>query len=234
VALPELEKQFTAFARTQADALAPGADLEEPPKSDDLAWIQTHTNNYFLRMRLARKLMEDKNWTAARPLLEATAASYSGERRADNPFWLLAVTERNLNQTNAELAALTKLAERESDFVDLYLRLIELSVASKDWAAAAKYANLLLAVNPLISAPYAALAQAQDALGDGDQAIAAYRRLLLLDPPDPAEVHYQLARLLHARGNAEAEAKRHVLQALEQAPRFREAQRLLLQLEAHS
>ncbi len=234
VALPELEKQFTAFARAQANALAPGANLEEPPKDDDPAWIQTHTNNYYLRMRLSRKLMEDKNWSAARPLLEATAASYSGERRADNPFWLLAVTERNLNHTNAELAALTKLAERESDFVDLYLRLIELSVASKDWPSAVKYANLLLAVNPLISAPYAALAQAEDALGDGPQAISAYRRLLLLDPADPAEVHYQLARLLHARGNAEAEAKRQVLQALEQAPRFREAQRLLLQLEAHS
>jgi hypothetical protein len=36
---------------------------------------------------------------------------------------------------------------------------------------------------------------------------------------------------LHARGDAEAEAKRHVLQALEEAPRFREAQRLLLELE---
>jgi tetratricopeptide (TPR) repeat protein len=144
------------------------------------------------------------------------------------------VTERNLNDTNAELASLKKLAERESDFVDLDLRLIELSAAEKDWAAAANDANQLLAVNPLIAAPYAALAQAEDALGDNEQAIAAYRRLLLLDPADPAEVHFQLARLLHARGNAEPEAKRHVLQALEEAPRFREAQRLLLQIEGHS
>jgi len=234
VPLAELEQQFTAFARAQAAALAPGADLEKPAKDDDAAWDRAHPNNYYLRLRLARKLMEDKNWGQARPLLETAAASYAGERRADNPLWLLAVTERNLNDTNAELAALTKLAERESDFVDMYLRLIELSVAAKDWASAAKYANLLLAVNPLISAPYAALAQAEDALGQGEQAIAAYRRLLLLDPPDPAQVHYQLARLLHARGNAEAEAKRHVLQALEEAPRFRDAQRLLLQLQAHS
>jgi tetratricopeptide (TPR) repeat protein len=232
--LAELERQFTAFARAQAGALAPGADLEKPPKDVDAAWNLEHPNNYYLRLRQARKLMDDKNWAQARPLLEAAAASYAGERRADNPLWLLAKTARNLKDTNAELAALTKLAERESDFVDLYLRLIELSVAAKDWAPAAKYANLLLAVNPLISAPYAALAQAEDALGEGEQAIAAYRRLLLLDPADAAQVHYQLARLLHARGNAEAEAKRHVLQALEEAPRFREAQRLLLQLEAHS
>jgi tetratricopeptide (TPR) repeat protein len=232
--LAQLEKQFTAFARAQAEALAPGADLDKPPKEDDAGWSNMHTNNYYLKMRQAQKFMDDKNWAAAKPLLTSAAASYAGERRAENPLWLLAATERNLDEPNAELATLKKFAERESDFVDLYLRLIELSVAGKDWAAAAKYANLLLAVNPLIPVPYAALAQAGDAVGDREQAIAAYRRLLLLDPADPAEIHFQLARLLHARGNAETEAKRHVLQALEDAPRFREAQRLLLQIEGHS
>jgi tetratricopeptide (TPR) repeat protein len=256
VPLRELENKFDAFARGQANALAPGADLEKPPKDDDAdlsldlsqpkatepthpkdddaAWAKAHPNNYYLKMRQAHKLMDDKNWSQARPLLESVAASYAGERRADNPLWLLAQTERNLNDTNAELAALDKLAQKESDFVDLDLRLIELSAARKDWAAAAKYANQLLAVNPLIAAPYEALARAEDALGDNEQAISAYRRLLLLDPADPAEMHFQLARLLHARGDAEAEAKRHVLQALEEAPRFREAQRLLLQIEGHS
>jgi tetratricopeptide (TPR) repeat protein len=234
VPLAELEKQFTAFARGQASTLAPGADLEKPPQDDEAAWDQKHPNNYYLKMRQARKFMDDKNWDQARPLLESLAATYAGERRADNPLWLLAVTQRNLNNTNAELSALKKLAGRESDFVDLYLRLIELSLAGKDWATAAQYANLLLAVNPLVAAPYAALAQAGEALGENEQAIAAYRKLLLLDPADPAQVHYQLARLLHTRGHAEAEAKRHVLQALEEAPRFREAQRLLLQIEDHS
>jgi tetratricopeptide (TPR) repeat protein len=234
VPMRELENQFDAFARAQAAALAPGADLEKPPEDDDAKWNTAHTNNYYLKMRQARKFMDDKNWAQARPLLESVAASYSGERRADNPLWLLAETERNLSDTNAETAALKKLADSESDFVDLDLRLIELSAAKKDWASVTNYANQLLAVNPLIAAPYAALAQSEDALGDYAQAIEAYRRLLLLDPADPAEVHFQLARLLHARGNSEAEAKRQVLQALEEAPRFREAQRLLLQLEAHS
>jgi tetratricopeptide (TPR) repeat protein len=234
VPLRELENRFDTYARAQANALAPGADLEKPPEDDDAAWEKAHPNNYYLRMRQARKLMDDKKWEQARPLLESVAASYAGERRAENPVWLLAQTQRNLNDTNAELITLKKFAERESDFVDLDLRLIQLSVAGKDWASAANYANQLLEINPLIPAPYAALAQAEDALGHNGQAIAAYRRLLLLDPADPAEVHFQLARLLHASGNAEPEAKRHVLQALEEAPRYREAQRLLLQIEGHS
>jgi tetratricopeptide (TPR) repeat protein len=200
----------------------------------DDAWEKAHTNNYYVRMREAGKLMQDKNWQQAKAVLEKVCASYAGERRAENPLWLLSATERNLNDTNAELAALTKLAQRESDFVDLDLRLIELCKADKDWASTAKYASQLLAINPLIVAPHAALAQAEEYLGDNDQAIAAYRRVLLLDPADPAEVHFQLARLLHQRGNAEAEAKRHILQALEEAPRFRDAQRLLLQIEGHS
>jgi tetratricopeptide (TPR) repeat protein len=94
-----------------------------------------------------------------------------------------------------------------------------------------KYAQGLLAINPLIATPYEALARAGAASGQSEQAIDAYRKLLLLDPPDPSQVHFQLALLLHARGDSDAEAKRHVLQALEEAPRFRDAQRLLLDIE---
>ncbi len=82
-------------------------------------------------------------------------------------------------------------------------RLIELTEAQKDWPAVTKYAERLLAINPLISSPYRALAEAGVATGNTDQAITADRKLLMLDPPDPVDVHYQLARLLHARGDSE-------------------------------
>ena len=71
-------------------------------------------------------------------------------------------------------------------------------------------------------------ARASEEVGEATQAINAYQKVLLLDPPDPADVHYRLARLLH-KGN-DSTAKRHVLQALEEAPRFRNAHRLLLEL----
>jgi hypothetical protein len=50
----------------------------------------------------------------------------------------------------------------------------------------------------------------------------------VLDPPDPAVAHYRLAKLLHEKHDPAA--KRHVLKALEEAPRFRDAQKLLLQI----
>ena len=260
VPLPDLEKQFKAYLRAKAESLAPGVDLEKPPGPDGeddslaqeksrpkmmvpvptfsqdsaVAWDKLHPHNYYIRLRQARGLMDAKNWEEARPRLESLAADYHGERRAENPFWLLSVTQRNLNDTNAEWATLQKFAEQEGDFADLYLRLAELAGARGDWPAESKFAERLLQINPLIAAPYRALAQAGLGADNRDQAIDAYRKLLLLDPPDPAETHFQLARLLHARGGAEREAKRHVLQALEDAPRYREAQRLLLEIEAAS
>jgi tetratricopeptide (TPR) repeat protein len=236
--LPQLEKRFDAFVRDKADKLAPGADLDKPPEDREglayTAWTKIHPNNYYLKLEQAEKLIDAKDWTNAKPALESLAASYHGERRASNPLWLLALAERNLKETNAELATLQQFAAQESDFVDLYIRLIDLSSARQDWPGEIKYAQVLLAINPLIPAPYTALAEAGAASGKTEEAIDSYRKLLLLDPPDPAEAHYQLARLLHARGGSEAEARRQVLQALEDAPRFRDAQRLLLEIEGHS
>jgi hypothetical protein len=235
--LPELESQFADFAREKASALAPQSDLAKPPANasavEAAAWDLLHPHNYYRQVEKAQKLMEAKRWADAKPVLQTLAASYAGERRAENPYWMLAVTERNLQDTNAELAALVKLADRESDFADLEARLIELYSAQKDWPAVTNYANRLLAINPLISAPYRGLADAGVAFGKPEIAIGAYRDLLLLDPADPAQAHFELARLLHSRGDAEDEAKRHVLQALEEAPRFRDAQRLLLEIEAN-
>jgi tetratricopeptide (TPR) repeat protein len=233
--LPDIEKQFAAFVREKADSLAPGTDLDQPPgahsETELLVWEKLHPNNYHLQLRKARELMAAKHWSEAKPVLEALVKSYHGESRADNPLWLLAVTERNLKETDAELATLQKFAAQESDFVELFTRLIEISEARSDWAGVTNYTEHLMAINPLISLPYRAAARANVALGKNDRAIAAYRGLILLDPTDPVEVHYQLARLLHARGDAESEARRQVLQALEDAPRFRDAQQLLLEIK---
>ena len=175
--------------------------------------------------------MDAKNWAEAEPLLKSLAERYHGESKSGNPLWLLAVTQRQLDETNSELATLEKFATQESDFQDLYVRLIELTEAQKDWPAVIKYADRLLAINPLISLPHRALADAGVATGNTNQAVTAYRKLLMLDPPDPVDVHYQLARLLYAGGDSETEAKRQVLEALEDAPRFQNGLQLLLKID---
>jgi len=99
---------------------------------------------------------------------------------------------------------------------------------ASDWGTVSTNAERYLAVNPLLPLPYRFLAQAAEAGGQARTAIEAYETMLLLDPPDPAEAHFRLARLLHEGGDPKA--KRHVLQALEEAPRFRDAHRLLMEI----
>jgi predicted TPR repeat methyltransferase len=62
--------------------------------------------------------------------------------------------------------------------------------------------------------------------GLDDAAVESWETVLKLDPEDPAEAHFHLARLL--KPNEQDKAKRHLLMALEEAPRFRQAHRLLL------
>ena len=157
---------------------------------------------------------------------------YPADTGPDNAAKLLADAHRSLNETNLEREVLSRLASRDADDLDTFLRLMELGGAAKDWPDAAQNAERFLAVNPLLAEPYRYLARASEALGKSPPAIQAYQTMLLLDPPDPAEAHFRLARLLHQAGDPSA--KRHVLQALEEAPRFRDAHKLLLQIVAEA
>jgi tetratricopeptide (TPR) repeat protein len=81
----------------------------------------------------------------------------------------------------------------------------------------------------LLTSPHQQLSAASTALQKPRQAIPALQSLLALDPRDPADIHYRLAHCYHETDQP-VRARRHVLQALEYAPRYRDAHRLLLKL----
>ena len=68
------------------------------------------------------------------------------------------------------------------------------------------------------------------ALSNPEVAVSAGETLLRLDPPDRANIHYQLATALEPSDLTAA--RRHILQALEDAPRFRAAYDLLDRIPA--
>ena len=204
----------------------PASGTSQPPARA----TSTPLPNYWELMHQARTAIAAKKWAEAKPPLQKLIDLYPSQTGSDSAYPLLAATDRGLNDTNQERQVLQKLASLDSDDTDTYLRLMELDESAKDWQGVSENAGRFLAVNPLLPQPYRHLARASEELGKPDPAIRSYQRLLLLDPPDPADVHYRLARLLHQKGDAAA-AKRHVLQALEEAPRFHDALQLLLEIE---
>jgi Peptidase MA superfamily/Tetratricopeptide repeat len=236
--LDQLDKDFVQFVRQRAERVAADVTWEEPdlPENADsaavAAWLEKHPKSFWGRRRLGAKLVNEEKWQPARDVLEKLKAMYPEYVGPENAYMLLATVYRHLSDPAAEHKVLEEMAARDGSAIPAYLRLMEMDDAAKDWPSLAKNARRLLAVNPLIPSPHRELARASEQLGVRDQAEAAYRAVLLLDDTDPAEVHYRLAKLLHQDGKP-AEARREVLKSLEEAPRFLDSHRLLLELVDH-
>ncbi len=194
------------------------------------AWLDTHPKSFWGWKRLGARLVVEEKWPKAKVTLKKVKLLYPEYVGPDNAYLLLATVYRRLSDSAAEHEILEELAMREGDASPAYLRLMAMDEAAGDWRGVAKNARRLLAVNPLIPAPHRSLARAAEQLGERDEAVTAYRALAMLDDTDPAEVHYRLARLLHQTGRPR-EAHREVLKSLEEAPRFLDAHRLLLELK---
>jgi tetratricopeptide (TPR) repeat protein len=123
---------------------------------------------------------------------------------------------------------LSKLADISANAMETYGRLMEIGMEQKDWRAVLDNGNRYIAVYPMLASVHWQMGRANEELGIKEQAIESYKRVLLLDPPDPADINYRLAELHQAQDPAAA--KRYVLNALAEAPRFRKAHRLLLKL----
>jgi len=191
-------------------------------------WVKSHPTNFWAMTYQAEKFMEEKEWAKARPVLEKLVELYPDSVGGDSAYPSLAAVYRSLSETNLERQILARYAAIDDEAADAYLRLMELEESSGNWKELGQNAQRFLAVNPLTPAPYRYLLTASEKTGNVHEGIGACRALLELDPPDPAETHYQLAKLLHQTGDPGA--RRQVLMALEEAPRYRAAQRLLLEI----
>lgn len=238
--MPQFEQDFAAFARARANNFGRNLDWHKPVRAGEhsarpgLAEANTSApttvpaTNYWVLMQQAVRLIAEEDWKAARAPLRTLIENCPEQSGPDNAYALLATACRGLNDTTGERAALESWAAHDANALTAYARLMELAQAAEDWPSLARNARRFLAVNPLLPQPYRCLARASEATGDTGPAIRSYENLLLLDPADPADLHFRLAELLAREHHPDA--KRHVLQALEEAPRFRAAHRLLLSM----
>lgn len=222
-AMDVLEKEFAAYAKTKAESLGPGLNWEKPVPTGVPAALgelarkitATSTNlaktNYWLLTQSAVRLMEAKNWAGAKEPLQQLVSLHPTDTGSSSAYAMLARVHRELGEASEEHAILSRWATLDAEALDAYLRLIDIAAAASDWPEVRRNAERYLAVNPLVAAPYRRLAEASEAAKDFPTAIASYQTLLRLDPPNPPDIHFPLARLLYAAGDPTA--RRHVLGA---------------------
>ena len=236
VAMDSLEREFAAFAQGRATAFAREVVMQKPPmpllraeSSAELKdWLAKNPDNFTGLTALARQAAADKRWSDVLPLADRLIQLVPDHVGLDSAYGLRVEALRETGDRAGERDALVAWTPRTDGAVNAYLRLMDLAAEQKDWSTVVRSAERFLAVNPLVAAPYERLAAAADAQADLAGAAGAWKTLLRLDPPNPSDVHYQLADVLHRAGDPEA--RRHLLAALEDAPRHRAALALLLRL----
>ena len=236
--LAALDAEFLAYAREAAEAYAPGADWSvddeelkaalKPDGTGLAGLLEKHPDSPgVLRLAAQQKIAQEKHADAL-PLLERLRRFEPDDAESDGLYAMLAACHRAMGNTDAEYAALGRLAEIGGNPVDALARLIEVDSARGDWDKVAAWASKYLAISPLQPLPHRAVVDAAEATERLPDAAHSLRALLNLEPIDPAELHLQLAKAT-AQSDA-AEAKRQVLQALEIAPRYRAAYEVLREL----
>jgi len=234
--LKEIEEGFEAFAKKRAQDLAPEVDWEQPKRdqvdpADRKAvaqWLADHPNSFWALTLHAANLLAEQKWEQAKEPLTKLISLYPAYTGQDNAYRLLAQVHRKLGETEQEAQVLSKLAALSADAPDACDRLMEIGMEQKSWTQVVENGDRYLAVYPLLATVYSRLGRACEELGQQERAIESYERLLLLDPADPVDVNYRLAQLLRQRDPAGA--KRHILEALADAPRFRQGHKVLLQI----
>ena len=234
--IKEIDKEFMAFAKDCAENLAPKVDWEQPDEREFdftsqqalTSWLQEHPNSFWALTLYAKSLMAENKYEQAKEPLEKVISLYPEYTDSDNGYLLLAQIYRNLDETEQERDVLSRLASKSAESAYAYGRLMEIAMEKQDWRQVVDNGEKYMAVFPMLSNLQWDLGRAYQELGRNKQAIKSYKRLLLLDPIDPADVYYRIGSLLENENPAEA--KRYVLEALAEAPRFREAHKLLLKL----
>ena len=229
-----LDKEFDAYAKEIANGLAPKVDWTTPDRPIiDLAgwakWLEEHPDNYYGLRGVASSLIEDKDYEIGLAACDQLAELYGDAKGAENIYRMRAAAHRGMKSPDEEIAALEKAIELDASDLDSASRLLDIYTVTGDWENLKRVAARVQGINPLLKNSHRSLALAAEKTNDDDAMIRELRVLVALDPFDKADTHYRLASAEFRAGDLTA-ARRNVLLALEAAPRYRDAHRLLLEV----
>ncbi|MBI3653012.1 MAG: tetratricopeptide repeat protein [Acidobacteria bacterium] len=193
------------------------------------AVLKTRPNDYFALLKLGTIYKQEGDKEKAIALLKRAAEVFPYYAREGNPYVQLADLYEAQGQKAEAQAALEALIKHNETDASAYKRLAKLKMELQDRAGALATIYTSFYVTPFDADLHKLAGDAYLEQGSVAEAVREFRVVVSLQPANPADAHYDLARALAASGN-KVEAKREVLRALEIAPSFEKAQELLLKL----
>jgi tetratricopeptide (TPR) repeat protein len=188
------------------------------------------TGRYLRLVDSGATLLKGGDGDAAGRVLRQAQALFPDDGTADGPAWLLAHADRdagNLRDAISQVHVVTMHSETayEADTLEAGL-----NVQIGDSTAALAALERAQWIDPYDGALHLRIAALSEQLKAYPMAVRERRAIVALDPPDPLEARYQLARVLNLSGDRDG-ARHEILMVLEQAPAFEKAQALLLELQ---
>lgn len=238
-----LEERFGATARglsgmgpaPLAGVGPPGAAPHPPKRSREggpeaaLERAEASPADFLLQLRAGVALFEAGRDDEAEERFERAAQLAPEYGGLDGPQGYLSRIFARTGRPERARAALSRHLRRAPAAYDSWLRLAEMRAAAGDPEGAAAALVSAIEAYPMLPEPHERLADSAAAAGRSALEVRARRAVLATDPPDRAEALHALA-LAHFRAGDRAAARRRVLEALEIAPTFDAALRLLLDL----
>lgn len=188
-----------------------------------------HFDEWKKRVKTVYELTQKKDWDGV--IKEGTAIRdfFPDYVEEHSVYELLAQAyEAKGDKANAmaELERYVKQGGREPDTLKKDAKLLEAAGNKKEAAAVLDRLNYIY---PMDNDAHQQLGELDLALGNTAGAVRELHSVAVHNPIDPAKAHYELARAYQLNHQPE-KAKDEVLAALETAPGYRQAQKLLLEL----
>jgi tetratricopeptide (TPR) repeat protein len=199
-----------------------------------MAWLDKQVGNRakdFDKWRNALKSLaavKDNDITLeTAPNVIALYPEYVGDA---NAYEMLAAAQLAKDNKPAASKTLAAYAKMGGESPEALAKLAALQEEQGDKAAAAKTLESINYIYPENEALHRHLGELDLALSHNEQAVREFAAVVALKPLDQATAHYELAQAYLAAGNKD-KAEESVLAALEAAPGFRPAQKLLVQIK---
>ncbi len=189
--------------------------------------LEQNPRDFMAHLQLGIVLFKEEDFAAAKQSLAAAhelLPSYSGYPSPALVMSQIYEREGNREQRHHWLEILLENSQHDAQAA---LVLAEAALDGGNHQRAAVYIDRALQVDPYQSEAHVLRARLADGVGDTAMAVAEYEILLQLEIDDPVAAGTDLAEA-YLRDGQSAAAKRQVLRALETAPSYVRAQRVLL------